>query len=135
MMALEEFKKQGYNLELTLFDTKYDTNIVKDILIDSLMLESDLIIGPIFSKNVKLVRTFSNLYGVPMISLFNIPSQALFNYPDLYKLKVSRSIQSKEIANFLKMNNSKDNILLISDTEDRKVKSIQEYFLKFIMIP
>ena len=128
MMALEEFKKQGYNLELTLFDTKYDTNIVKDILIDSLMLESDLIIGPIFSKNVKLVRTFSNLYRVPMISLFNIPSQALFNYPDLYKLKVSRSIQSKEIANFLKMNNSKDNILLISDTEDRKSKVYSRIF-------
>ena len=50
MMALEEFKKQGYNLELTLFDTKYDTNIVKDILIDSLMLESDLIIGLYFQK-------------------------------------------------------------------------------------
>ena len=127
-MALEELKSQGYNLELTLYDTRYDTNIVNEILKDSLMLESDLIIGPIYSKNVKLVRAFSKFHRVPMISLYNVPSQALFNYPDLYKLKASRSTQSKEMANLLKMNNSEDNILLISDIDDRKSKIYSRIF-------
>ena len=127
-MALEELKSQGYNLELTLYDTRYDTNFVNEILKDSLMLESDLIIGPIYSKNIKLVRAFSKFHRVPMISLYNIPSQALFNYPDLYKLKASRSTQSKEMANLLKMNNSEDNILLISDIDDRKSKTYSRIF-------
>lgn len=127
-MALEELKSQGYNLELTLYDTRYDTNFVNEILKDSLMLESDLIIGPIYSKNIKLVRAFSKFHRVPMISLYNIPSQALFNYPDLYKLKASRSTQSKEMANLLKMNNLEDNILLISDIDDRKSKTYSRIF-------
>ena len=127
-IALNELKKEGYNLELTIYDTRFDTSIVKDILEDSTFKNTDLIIGPIYSKNVKLLRKYSKGFHIPLIPLFNIPSQALFNYPDIYKHKASRSTQSKEMANYLKVHNTDDNILLIADIDDRKSKVYESIF-------
>ena len=121
-IALRDLKELGYNLELNVFDSKYDTNTIKEIFQDSLFKSSNLIIGPLYSKNIKMMRVFSKNSHIPMISPYNIPSQALFNYPDLFKIQPSRSTQSKEMAIYIK--NSKDdyNILLLSDVEDNKSK-------------
>ena len=119
-IALDELKEKGYNIELSIYDTKYDTTTTKEILSDSLFMKTQLIIGPLYSKNIKLARSYSKNYKIPMVTTYNIPSQALFNYPNLFKLNSSRSTQSKEIANFIRKNNSKENILLIVDKDDRK---------------
>lgn len=121
-IALRDLKELGYNLELNVFDSKYDTNTIKEIFQDTLFKSSNLIIGPLYSKNIKMMRIFSKNSHIPMISPYNIPSQALFNYPDLFKIQPSRSTQSKEMAIYIK--NSKDdyNILLLSDVEDNKSK-------------
>ena len=121
-IALRDLKELGYNLELNVFDSKYDTNTIKEIFQDTLFKSSNLIIGPLYSKNIKMMRVFSKNSHIPMISPYNIPSQALFNYPDLFKIQPSRSSQSKEMAIYIK--NSKDdyNILLLSDVEDNKSK-------------
>ena len=121
-IALRDLKELGYNLELNVFDSKYDTNTIKEIFQDTLFKSSNLIIGPLYSKNIKMMRIFSKNSHIPMISPYNIPSQALFNYPDLFKIQPSRSTQSKEMAIYIK--NSKDdyNILLVSDIEDNKSK-------------
>ena len=121
-IALRDLKELGYNLELNVFDSKYDTNTIKEIFQDTLFKSSNLIIGPLYSKNIKMMRVFSKNSHIPMISPYNIPSQALFNYPDLFKIQPSRSTQSKEMAIYIK--NSKDDykILLLSDVEDNKSK-------------
>jgi LysM repeat protein len=121
-IALRDLKELGYNLELNVFDSKYDTNTIKEIFQDTLFKSSNLIIGPLYSKNIKMMRVFSKNSHIPMISPYNIPSQALFNYPDLFKIQPSRSTQSKEMGIYIK--NSKDdyNILLVSDIEDNKSK-------------
>jgi LysM repeat protein len=121
-IALLELKDLGYNLELNVFDSKYDTNTIKEILQDTLFKSSNLIIGPLFSKNIKMMRIFSKNSHIPMISPYNIPSQALFNYPDLFKIQPSRSTQSKEMAIYIKNSKKDYNILLLSDIEDNKSK-------------
>lgn len=121
-IALLDLKELGYNLELNVFDSKYDTNTIKEILQDTLFKSSNLIIGPLFSKNIKMMRLFSKNSRIPMISPYNIPSQALFNYPDLFKIYPSRSTQSKEMALYIKNSKEDYNILLLNDIEDNKSK-------------
>lgn len=121
-IALLDLKDLGYNLELNVFDSKYDTNTIKQILQDTLFKSSNLIIGPLFSKNIKMMRLFSKNSRIPMISPYNIPSQALFNYPDLFKIYPSRSTQSKEMALYIKNSKEDYNILLLNDIEDKKSK-------------
>ena len=120
LIALNELKKKGYQIDLNVFDTQYDTTVVNQILDDSTFKKSNLIIGPVLSTNIKKVRNFSRSYSVPMITPFDIPNQALFMYPDLFKYFPSKVTQSAKIGSYLKQVKSDYNIILISNGEDKK---------------
>lgn len=137
-LALDELKKKGYQIDLNVFDTKYDTNEIKNIIQDSTFKNSHLIIGPIYSKNIKLIRGFSRTLNIPMITPFDIPNQALFRYPNMYKFFPSKVTQSAEIGNYLKAKKDDYNIILVSNKEDKKsaayAKIIAERFLDTIFV-
>ena len=137
-LALDELKKKGYQIDLNVFDTKYDTNEIKNIIQDSTFKNSHLIIGPIYSKNIKLIRGFSRTLNIPMITPFDIPNQALFRYPNMYKFFPSKVTQSAEIGNYLKAKKDDYNIILVSNKEDKKsaayAKIIAERFLDTIAV-
>ena len=137
-LALDELKKKGYQIDLNVFDTKYDTNEIKNIIQDSTFKNSHLIIGPIYSKNIKLIRGFSRTLNIPMITPFDIPNQALFRYPNMYKFFPSKVTQSAEIGNYLKAKKDDYNIILVSNKEDKKsaayAKIIAERFLDTISV-
>ena len=120
LIALNELKKKGYQIDLNVFDTQYDTAVINRILDDSTFKKSNLIIGPVFSTNIKKVRNFSRSYSIPMITPFDIPNQALFMYPDLFKYFPSKVTQSAKIGSYLKQVKSDYNIILISNGEDKK---------------
>ena len=120
LIALNELKKKGYQIDLNVFDTQYDTSITKQILNDSTFKKSNLIIGPIFSTNIKKVRNFSRNYSIPMITPYDIPNQALFMYPNLFKYFPSKVTQSAKIGSYLKKVKSEYNIILISNGFDKK---------------
>ena len=137
-LALDELKKKGYQIDLNVYDTKYDTNEIKNIIQDSTFKNSHLIIGPIYSKNIKLIRGFSRTLNIPMITPFDIPNQALFRYPNMYKFFPSKVTQSAEIGNYLKAKKDDYNIILVSNKEDKKsaayAKIIAERFLDTIVV-
>ena len=137
-LALDELKKKGYQIDLNVYDTKYDTNEIKNIIQDSTFKNSHLIIGPIYSKNIKLIRGFSRTLNIPMITPFDIPNQALFRYPNMYKFFPSKVTQSAEIGNYLKAKKDDYNIILVSNKEDKKsaayAKIIAERFLDTIAV-
>ena len=138
LIALNELKKKGYQIDLNVFDTYYDTTITNQILDDSIFKKSNLIIGPVFSTNIKKVRNFSRSHSVPMITPFDIPNQALFMYPDLFKYFPSKVTQSAKIGSYLKQVKSDYNIILISNGDDKKsytyAKIIAENYADTIVI-
>jgi LysM repeat protein len=127
-LAFEDLKNRGYNLNVNIFDTEYDTNKIKVIIDDSVFKNSNLIIGPIYSKNIKLVRSFSRSKKIPMISLYDIPNQALFRYPDLYKFYPSNATQTQSLAKYLKINNKNYNNVLLTNKERAKSLSYGKVF-------
>ena len=138
LIGLYELKKKGYQIDLNVFDTYYDTTVINQILEDSIFKKSNLIIGPVFSTNIKKVRNFSRSNSVPMITPFDIPNQALFMYPDLFKYFPSKVTQSAKIGSYLKQVKSDYNIILISNGDDKKsntyAKIIAENYADTIVI-
>ena len=138
LIGLNELKKKGYQIDLNVFDTYYDTTVINQILEDSIFKKSNLIIGPVFSTNIKKVRNFSRSNSVPMITPFDIPNQALFMYPDLFKYFPSKVTQSAKIGSYLKQVKSDYNIILISNGDDKKsntyAKIIAENYADTIVI-
>jgi ABC-type branched-subunit amino acid transport system substrate-binding protein len=63
-----------------------------------------------------------------MITSFDIPNQALFRYPNLYKLHPSVATQSKSLAEYFKKVKSNYNIVLLTNSEDKKSVSYGNIF-------
>ena len=57
--AVDTLSKSGIQLKLHLYDTENDTNKVKSILAQDELKQMDLLIGPVYSQNMKLVSKFA----------------------------------------------------------------------------
>lgn len=129
ILALDSLKKMGYKIDLSIHDTQKDSLHTVELLQNIELLNANLIIGPVFSKQIKIIRNFAKKYSIPMICPSAIPNQALFQYPVLYKINPSKSTQILAIANYLKKQNiSNDNITLLANKKNSKSLKYAQLF-------
>ena len=129
ILALDSLKKMGYKIDLSIYDTQKDSLHTVELLQNIELLNANLIIGPVFSKQIKIIRNFAKKYSIPMICPSAIPNQALFQYPVLYKINPSKSTQILAIANYLKKQNiSNDNITLLANKKNSKSLKYAQLF-------
>ena len=121
VLALDKLKEKGYKVLLNIYDTQKDSLHTSELLQNPELLNTNLIIGPIFSKQIKLIRSYAKSYNIPMICPSPIPNQALFQYPILYKINPSKSTQIVAVADYLKSKNvSNKRITLLANKKSAK---------------
>ena len=130
MLAFEKLKYKGYNLEISIFDSKNDTLQTKTIIRDSNFQKSNLILGPIIPKNIKLVRTFSRSNNVSLITYSDIPNKALFKFPNMFKFYPSNATQIKTLAYYFKESKENYNYIILSNKESSKSLSYAKVFVE-----
>ncbi|MBS2213236.1 LysM peptidoglycan-binding domain-containing protein [Carboxylicivirga mesophila] len=85
LLALDALKKEGVNVDLFVYDTAPDSNKVKQILNKPELRHADLIIGPAYSSNLKLVSDFSRVNNIPMVYPLSTSNSELENNPLLFQ--------------------------------------------------
>ena len=113
LMAIDSLIKAGFNVELTIYDTKNDVETTKSILTDTSFIKSDLVIGPIYMRNIKLVTDFCNKFSIHIICPVPIPNQALFNNRYLTRITPSKQTMLSELAKYNLKQSEKDNRILV----------------------
>lgn len=68
LIAVQNLKAEGYKLNIHVFNTKKDTNEVKRILKKGIFQDVDLIIGPVYTENFRLVQKLSDSLHIPIIN-------------------------------------------------------------------
>lgn len=68
LIAIEDLKNSGINLSVSIFDTRNDSATVRDILRQESLKNADLIIGPLFPRNLALVAPFAARHHILLIS-------------------------------------------------------------------
>jgi ABC-type branched-subunit amino acid transport system substrate-binding protein len=68
LLALDTLREQGYSVSLHVYDTEKDTLKVKKIIQQLYQIQPDLIIGPVYSEDVKLVGEFARNQGINLVS-------------------------------------------------------------------
>lgn len=68
LLATDSLRKQGFPIQLHVFDTRRDSLIVKAIIRQEKFLNMDLIIGPVFPELQRAVSAFSAKNRIPMVS-------------------------------------------------------------------
>jgi LysM repeat protein len=80
LLAVNELSKKGLNIELHLFDTENDTNTVHEIVNQDIFPYFDLIIGPVYSKNIPIIVERARLFNIPVISPLSTETSFLKDY-------------------------------------------------------
>jgi LysM repeat protein len=98
LLALEALKKEGVNVDLFVYDTAPDTNKVKSILMKQELKHADLIIGPAYSSNLKLVSDFSKANRIPMVYPLSTSNSEMDNNPLLFQANAPDTLMIDLIA-------------------------------------
>ena len=69
-LALDSLRKKGLNAKVFVYDTKADSNKVKEILSRSEMATMDMIIGPLYARNFEIAAEIALNKDISIVSPF-----------------------------------------------------------------
>ncbi len=98
LLAMESLKKEGVNVDLFVYDTAPDSNKVKSILMKPELRHADLIIGPAYSSNLKIVSDFSRDNHIPMVYPLSTSNNEMDNNPLLFQANAPDSLMIGRMA-------------------------------------
>ena len=142
-LALDSVNKIGMNINVHVLDTRNDSVKVVEIIKSKVLDTMDLIIGPIYSRNMDLV---SKKYGSDknkiLVSPLSKSSEFLKNHTSTYQINTPFKNQSKILSDFIKEKFNSQNIIICYDEAEkglalymeRKLDKSKNNILKMNMI-
>lgn len=97
LIALDSLKAEGVNLFVNVYDTQRDTTVVQSLLNQRELQEADLIIGPLNSRNLKIVAEFAKAQKKPLVSPLNPRRDLTVDNPYFIQVNPSFEVHSQLI--------------------------------------
>ena len=141
--ALDSIEKLGIEIHLNVIDTRNDSAKMIEVIKSRVLDTMDLIIGPIYSRNMDLVsKKYGNDKSKTLISPLSKSSEFLKNQISTVQINTPFKNQSKIISDFIEEKyNSKDIIICYDENEkglalfmERKLNKSSNNIIKMNMI-
>ena len=124
LLAVDTLKQNGLSINMHVYDTQNDTARIKELLDYPELANMDLIIGPVFNHEIKLVSEFSRENGIKMVSPLSDNLKLVDENPYLFQVSPSYTAQMDEFAKYVA--NFKDkNIVLVHNGDSLRYSNIQ----------
>jgi LysM repeat protein len=117
LIAADSLRSLGLDINLNVYDIKSDTVVVTKLIESGALRDMDLIIGPVYSRNLALVAAYANNYEIPVISPVPLTSTSpLINNPYLFMINPSLEVAQEMIAKRLVDYSDNNFIFIHSDS-------------------
>ena len=126
LLAVEDLKKQGLEINLHVFDTEKKQSTVRKTLEKLSLLKLDLILGPVYSNTFELVAEYAQAHQIPIISPLSSKNDQLHNNPFVYQINTSVQSLCDNIFNHLMSDKENKNIVIV---HSKNYKELEEYKL------
>lgn len=117
-MAIDTLAKQGVNISLRAYDTERSTEKIKKILGTEELKNTDLIIGPFFPEENKVVQDFSQANGINIIHPFSNNTEITAGNPYGFLFQPSAETLGRKAAAFLKARRNKSMVFYGTGKKD-----------------
>jgi LysM repeat protein/ABC-type branched-subunit amino acid transport system substrate-binding protein len=124
LLSVDSLRKTGLSINLNVYDTRNDTAKIQELLNDPEMQTMDLIIGPIYNQEIKLVSQFSKAHGINMVSPLLPNLNFVYDNPNLFQVYPSYEAQIEEFAKYISTFQDK-NIVIVHDGDSIGYSNIQ----------
>ena len=117
LLAADTLRSHGLDISLHVYDIKSDTVGVTKLIESGELKDMDLIIGPVYSRNLAIVAAYAGYYEIPVISPVPLRSNAsLNNNPYLFMANPSLDVAQEMIAKRASEYYNSNFVLIHSDT-------------------
>ena len=113
-LFLDTLKNSGISVNLKVFDTKRDTNEVKNKLARNDLSNEDLIIGPVYDDNFQIVSEYARKHNINIVSPFPKEKKSLKYNPNLIQVYPTWDTQLERFASYISRFNDKNMMLVHS---------------------
>ena len=111
-IAIDSLRKQGINIELNVFDTERNSSKIKNIIAEHNLNVNDVIIGPLYSEEAKVVAKKVN---IPVVFPFYSKDQDKFSSSKLIKISPEKKVFREELVTYIKNNFNNGNLIVVGD--------------------
>lgn len=94
LMACDSLKLQGISVDIHAWNVGIDADI-RQTLLEKGASECDIIFGPLYTKQVKTLAEFCNIYQIKMVIPFSINGDDVAYYPTIFQVYQSPTAQNE----------------------------------------
>lgn len=125
MMAMEELEQEGLMIRLYIYDVDERVSKTIQVLQQPELSDMDLIVGPFFSRNFKLVSNFAEMFEIKIVNPLTRRTEVL-THDNVYKFKPSRETQTAILPQFVEQYHPDANIILVRNNKFQYTEQIEE---------
>ena len=115
MLATQKLTDSGMKLKLNVYDTYQDNKVIEKLIKNPEFLSLDLIIGPVFPENEKIVADLSAKNHIPMVSPLSSDSRYLATTPAYFQINPAKKSRLTGTADYIFENFLGQNIILLKN--------------------
>lgn len=122
-IALDSLKRLGFHVQVSMFDTENDSASVEKVFQNQSFLNSDLIIGPLYSAAFIKVARFARDKNIPAISPFSQSEALIEQFPNVVKVIPSSSDLVVSMIETLSKKHPNSKILFITSEDPKDARN------------
>lgn len=131
LLAVDSLRNTGLSVNLHLYDTERDNEKILDIQRELLMMNPDLIIGPVYTENMDMVSKLALYQDVNIISPLSINPSLVKENNRLFQVVPSKEAENRELANYLQQNEA-GNFILIRATDSISMNDSWQFKMQML---
>lgn len=111
-LAIDSLKRKGVEVNLYTYDTANDTSKVISILAKPELAQMDLIFGPVYTSNVKLVSEYCFQNAIKQVVPYSSADYLTINNPYVFQVNPFKSVLFDPASDFIVDNYKNSNIIV-----------------------
>ena len=120
LVALDSLRKLGISIDLQVYDTENNTQKVKEIASLPEIAEMDLIIGPVYAKNISIVADKIAGKNINIISPLDSKDSIIHSVSNLFQVNASSGMRINKMADYINKIDNKNIIIVHTETSKEK---------------
>ncbi|MCB0516415.1 MAG: ABC transporter substrate-binding protein [Chitinophagales bacterium] len=125
-MALEELQRKGMRFNINLYDTENNSSRISQLLSEANVAQSDMLIGPLYSKNIPSVASYCQSRNIYLVSPLSSKINGIYDNPYFINASPSTSSHYEKIVHFLQKNYGCQKFLLIAGNNTKDMQTADE---------
>lgn len=132
-MGIDSAATSGMNFKINVYDTRDDNSQLAGLIKSNKLLESQLVVGPVFPEGLKFLADYSIKNNLPMVSPLAATQPSEIANPNLISIVNNISLHAVKIGNYISKKYNPEQTVVVLITTGKEADEVlgsplREYF-------